>query len=130
MNVGFRKILIVDDDLMSAKTLGDILRFKYYDVCVVHSASAALHALGILEMYDGHHALFSPDCIISDVKMPGMNGVVLCQKVREYFPDLSIMLMTAYTEKQLLQEGLNEGVLAVLTKPLDIPHLLTLLQGG
>ena len=126
MSARFQKILIVDDDPMLAKTLADILRFKRFDVCVASSAEDALHML----MKGGDakpQTPFSPDCIISDIKMPGMNGVTLAQKITESFPDLPVVLMTAYTEEHILQEGLKKGVLAVLTKPLDIPYLLYLL---
>jgi CheY-like chemotaxis protein len=130
MKSRFRKILIVDDDPLLAKTLADILRFKRYEVCVAHSGAAALQALGAALKEQSVRPPFLADCVISDVKMPGMNGVALFRKIHNCFPSLPMVLMTAYTEEHLLQEALDEGVLEVMIKPLNIPRLLTLLEGG
>ena len=130
MSDRFQKILIVDDDPMLAKTLADILRFKHFEVSVAHSGAAALQAIGIVTEDNDIQEFFTPDCVISDVKMPGMNGVALFRKIGEHFPGLPMVLMTAYTEEHLLQESINEGVLKVFTKPLSIPHLLSLLEEG
>jgi len=112
------RILVVDDDRMMAKTLGDILRVKGYAAEVAHSGPEALRALP-----RGRY-----DCVLSDVKMPGMNGVALYRAVRAQQPDLPVVLMTAYSDDALVREGLIEGVIGVLPKPLEIHRLLSFFE--
>ena len=121
-------ILLVDDDPMMVKTLADILTFKGYQVETAHSALRALEILENAASANNKHRRCTLDCVISDVKMPGMNGVELFRRIHARFPDLSVMLMTAYSEENLLQTALTEGVVEVLTKPLNIPRLLDLLR--
>ena len=64
------------------------------------------------------------DCVLSDVRMPGIDGVEMYRAIKARRPDLPVVLMTAYASHHLVQEGLEEGVIAALTKPLDIGLLL------
>ena len=65
------------------------------------------------------------DCVLSDIKMPEVNGVELYRAIKAMNPDLPVVLMTAYSSDSLVREGLEEGAVAALTKPLDIGMLLT-----
>lgn len=108
------KILIVDDDRRMAKTLEDILVYKGYEARCAHSGAEALDkATG---------ARF--DCVLTDIKMPGMNGVELFKAIKAVQPDVPVVLMTAYSADELVREGLKEGAITSLTKPLDIDALL------
>lgn len=107
-------ILVVDDDASMARTLGDILRIKGYVAEVAHNASEALDKLAETRI----------DCVISDIRMPEVNGVELFRVIKARQPDMPVVLMTAYSADHLVQEGLSEGVLATLDKPLDIGLLL------
>lgn len=107
-------ILVVDDDLMMARTLVDILRVKGYRAEAAHSGAEALERV--------EQGPF--DCVLSDVKMPKVNGVELYRAIKARRPDLAVVLMTAYSADKLVQEGLEEGIVACLTKPLDINLLL------
>jgi DNA-binding NtrC family response regulator len=109
------RILIVDDDWRMAKTLVDILKIKGYTAEAAHSAEEALEQI---EKNRFH-------CVLTDVKMPGMNGVELHRAIQKISPELPVILMTAYAADDLITEGLEEGVIAALTKPLDINLLLS-----
>jgi CheY-like chemotaxis protein len=111
-------VLIVDDDPMMAKTLADILQFKGYTTKTAHSGQAALEHCS--------SSLF--DCVISDVKMPGMNGVELCRRLKCSIPEVSVVLMTAYSEDELVSKGRAEGATDVLTKPIHIDDMLAFLE--
>ena len=108
-------ILIVDDDRRMARTIGDILKVKGYQA---ETTFSGVEALGKIEK-----TYF--DCVLTDVKMPGMNGVELYQAIRKIYPHLAVVLMTAYSSDTLIEEGLEKGALASLTKPLDINLLLS-----
>ena len=109
------RILIVDDDRRMARTLTDILKVKGYEAEMAHSGPEALE-----KVEKGHF-----DCILSDIKMPEVNGVELYRAIKEIDADLPVVLMTAYSHDKLVNEGLKEGAIAVMTKPLDINALLS-----
>lgn len=108
-------ILIVDDDQRMAKTLKDIFTVKGYEADVAHSGAEAME-----KVTEDHF-----DCVISDIKMPEMNGVELYKAIKEVQPDIPVVLMTAYSTDELVDEGLAEGVIATLNKPLDIEAIFS-----
>ncbi len=108
------RILIVDDDRRMAHTLADILNLEGFKVVEVFSGQAALE--------EAHSQTF--DCVLTDVKMPGMNGVELHRQLRQAQPGLPVILMTAYADYETLHLGMEEGVVGVYEKPLDINQLL------
>ena len=70
------------------------------------------------------------DILLTDIRMPDMNGVELFRAAIETHPDMVTFLMTAYSTDDILQEGLKEGIKTILTKPLDIDFLLMLLSAA
>jgi len=109
-----RRILVADDDPGIAGTLVDIFRLKKYQADGVYSAAEALQ-----KVMENHY-----DCILSDVKMPGMNGIELSRAIIEILPEITVVLMTAYATDEQVMAARREGVFKVLTKPLDIDELL------
>ena len=107
-------ILIVDDDRRMTRTLGDILALSGYEVTEAVSGAEALEKAGSMTF----------DCVLSDIKMPEMDGVELHRRLRELQPGLPVVLMTAYAADELIRQGLDEGVAGVIDKPLDINYLL------
>jgi DNA-binding NtrC family response regulator len=116
MSAGLR-ILIVDDDRRMTHTLADILIAAGYRPAEAWSAEQALEMAGA-EVFD---------CILSDIRMPGLSGVELHREVRRLLPDVQVLLMTAYAAEYHISQGLEEGVIGILDKPLDIPLLMDLL---
>jgi DNA-binding NtrC family response regulator len=116
--IGTSAILIVDDNPSIARTLMDILDIKGYNV---YSASSGVEALQIIEFKD-------VDILLTDVRMPEMDGVTLYKYARKTHPDMMTILMTAYAEDDIIQQGMKEGIKNVLTKPLDIDFLLGLIN--
>lgn len=111
-------ILIVDDNPSVLQALEDILIIKGYEV---HTASSGAEALEILR----DHRV---EILLTDVRMPDMNGVVLHRATRKIHPHLTTILMTAYAADHIIEQGMKEGIKTVLNKPLDIDFLLTLLS--
>lgn len=110
-------ILIVDNDRNMTRTLVDILNLKGYPAFAAHSGEEALKRL----------AEDSFDLVLTDIKMPDMNGVELQRAIKQKHPQVKTILMTAYSEDELIEKSLAEGASAALTKPLDINFLLALL---
>ena len=108
------RLLVVDDDPLNTQTLGEIFTLKGYET---HTASSGYEALGMLKK-----TVFC--CVLSDIKMEGMNGVQLLRAARAIQPEMIFILMTAYTDDELMMEGIREGALVTLAKPMDINRLL------
>ena len=109
-------ILVVDDQPAVVTSLADILDFKGFKVYPAFSGADALKILG-------EHPI---DILLTDMKMPDMNGIMLYREVRKKFPHVTTYLMTAYAADELIQEGMKEGIKTVLTKPLDIDLIVAL----
>lgn len=113
-----RRVLVVDDNRLLAENLAEILSDEG---CVVRTAFTAEAALRAAEE---HHF----DLVLSDIRMPGMNGVELVRRLALRDPTSTFLLMTAYTSDQVLTAASHLGVVrAVLAKPLAVEQLLELL---
>ncbi|MCG7852019.1 MAG: response regulator [Methanosarcinaceae archaeon] len=66
--------------------------------------------------------------VLTDIKMPHMNGIELCRKLRKIIPDVPLVLMTAYTRDDLIDEGIKLGVCDVLYKPFEMGHVTDLIE--
>ena len=113
-----RRVLIVDDNDNMAKTLARVLDLRGYQAEVANSGEEAL------QLAQGSHF----DCILSDIKMPGMNRVQLFHAFQQDHPDIPIIWMTAYAPSDLLTASVAKSVVAVLTKPLDFELLFMYLS--
>jgi CheY-like chemotaxis protein len=61
--------------------------------------------------------------ILSDINMPGMDGLILLDEVRERFPDLPVMMVTAYGDDERRRRATDLGAFEFLTKPVDFDAL-------
>jgi DNA-binding NtrC family response regulator len=107
-------ILIVDDDRAMVRTLRDVLRLAGWEAEGAHSAEEAVER--VRERPFG--------LILMDIKMPGMNGVDGLRRIREMRPDARVILMTAYSASELVNQAIEAGALEVLSKPIVLPHLV------
>ena len=112
------RVLIVDDDTQISLTLNDILSLLGYEVSTASTGGGAIENMEKNQF----------DCILSDIKMSGMNGVDLCKAIKQGHPDLPVILMTAYTHDDLCERGLQEGAANILQKPLKMDELLKLIS--
>ena len=111
-------VLVVDDDCRMVKTLCDILRVKGYDAEPAYSGEDALEKIRA-EM---------PDCVLMDIRMPGISGVEAMEMIRSQAPDLPVMLMSAYPTDEQKVKAKSYGVYSVLTKPVNLQLVLSFLS--
>lgn len=112
------RVLVVDDNRALADNLAEILADEG---CSPTTAYSAEQALRIAE--DTHF-----DIVLTDIRMPGMSGVELIERLSAREPTTTFLLMTAYTSDQMLLAAAHLGVVrAVLAKPLAVERLLELL---
>lgn len=107
-------ILVVDDDVGMVETLADILREHRYQVATGYSGAAAV-AMAREARYDA---------ILMDIRMPGLNGVEALRAIKADSPRTSVIMMTAFTRHQLVEEAKQATALAVLSKPLEMDQVL------
>lgn len=110
-------VLIVDDDRNTRDGLQRALR-RGYEVLVAESGERALQILHGQDV----------DILLSDVRMPGMDGVTLLQRARAHHPELVSILLTAYGNVEVAVEAMKVGAYDFLMKPVNLDHLDLLLQ--
>jgi CheY-like chemotaxis protein len=108
------RILIVDDDPDTCSNLSDILTDLGYQVDVTHDGFSAL------ERARTRHY----DVALLDLKMPGMDGLTLYRELRRVRADTVAIIVTAYAGSGVVEEALAAGAWRVLSKPVDFPKLL------
>jgi len=106
-------ILVVDDDETVRRSLGQTLERDGLQVRLAESAERALALLP-----EG-----APDIVLSDVKMPGLDGIELLRLLRERLPDTDVILMTAYDDMPTVVAAMREGAADFLSKPLELTEL-------
>jgi DNA-binding NtrC family response regulator len=112
------KILVVDDDRRMVKTICDILKIKGYEPTEAYSGEEAVAKVGEV----------APDCVLMDLKMPGIDGVEALRLIKAGSPDLPVVLMSAYASPEQVSEASRQGAYTVLTKPINIQLLLSFLM--
>jgi DNA-binding NtrC family response regulator len=108
------EILVVEDEAAARAGLVALLREEGF---VVRGAADAFKALEQLEHW-------TPDVVITDVNMPGMDGIALMQELHQSTPGVGVIVMTGYSTVEKAVEAMRLGAEDYLTKPLRIDHLL------
>jgi two-component system, NtrC family, response regulator HydG len=108
------RILVVDDDVDNASSLGELLEMEGHSVRIVHSGEDAIRA-AILEDFN---------LSFMDVILPGLNGVESFMQIHRVRPQARVYMMTGYSVQQLLTQALDGGALGVLEKPFDPEEIL------
>jgi CheY-like chemotaxis protein len=114
-----RRDLLVDDNVAFAENLAEILGdLGDAEAVVVDSGERAIERVGQQKF----------DALVSDMRMPLMNGAELVHNIRRVDPGLPAIVVTAYTADNDLEAARDEGLLAVLPKPVPVPRLVELLS--
>ena len=111
-------VLIIDDNLEMATNLQEILEDEGVRVAVAQDGPEALSKLD----ENGF------DLVITDIRMPGMSGIDVLKTVHQRWPRLPVIVMTAYSADATLDEAYTAGALDVLAKPVDIDHVIGLVE--
>ena len=122
------KLLVVDDEqdieMLFRQRLRKLLKEELIEIQFAFSGEEALRYLS--EMEEPDIAL-----ILSDINMPGMSGFELLQRVKAKFPEMKVMMITAYGDEEHQEKARSLGAYDFLTKPLDFKELeLRLLNAG
>jgi DNA-binding NtrC family response regulator len=113
-----RRLLIVDDQEQMVRTLRDIVRLHGWESDAAYSGEAAVEAVRRRE-----YAV-----VLMDVRMSGINGVEAFKAMKQLRPGIRVILMTAYTATELLDEAEREGAVRILAKPVALAGLIDVLE--
>jgi len=107
-----KRILVVDDSEVIQDVLREFFR-QDYTVDTVGNAASALTA--VVE--------HKPAAILIDIRMPGLDGLTLLEKLRDLGVQTPIFMMTGYDSKEVALEAMKRGANGYLPKPFDLLHL-------
>ncbi len=113
-------LFVVDDDQFVRTSFVRRLRRDGYHVDEFESGESVIECLT--------HTQDSPDVIIVDFKMPGLNGLETTKRIRQLFPFVPVILLTAYLGAINEDEAAHAGVFKILTKTIDLEFLLEMIH--
>jgi two-component system, NtrC family, response regulator HydG len=111
-------VLLVDDDPDVRESLAEALAGEGHEVRVAEDAADALRSV----------AASPPAVVLSDVRMPGDDGIALLRQLRRGWPETDVVMMTAYDDMQTVATAMREGAMDFLVKPVELAQLRTVLQ--
>ncbi|NWL90270.1 MULTISPECIES: response regulator [unclassified Paenibacillus] len=119
-----KKVLIVDDQNGIRILLMEVFSSEGYMTFQAPNGKIALEIV----------RAESPDLVLLDMKIPGMDGLEILKHIKEVNPEIKVIMMTAYGELDMIKEATELGALMHFTKPFDIDEIRTAvnmhLKGG
>ncbi|MCM2254576.1 MAG: sigma-54 dependent transcriptional regulator [Vicinamibacteria bacterium] len=115
---GKGRVIVIDDEVNAASALETLLREDGFEVA---SANDARTGLTLLEKHD-------PDIVLTDLRMPGMDGLELLARIKQARPETMVVIMTAYGTVKTAVKAMKLGAEDYLSKPIDVEELEVVLQ--
>lgn len=109
-------VLVVDDDPDVLASVSELLEADGYETLTASDAESALRIVGEEP----------PGLVLSDIRMPGLDGLELLDLLEERAPSVDVVLMTAYDDMPTVVRAMRDGAFEFLTKPLDLHELRSL----
>lgn len=115
-----RIVAAVDDDFRIREAIASLLESAGYVTLVFSSAEEFLQS----------GTLATARCVITDLRMPGMDGIELQRRIKRERPALPVILISAHHDAQVRQAAIHEGAIDVLYKPFDAAELIRIIQSA
>lgn len=113
-------VAAVDDDFRIRESIASLLESAGYAAMVFSSA----------EEFLGSGTLAAAACVITDVRMPGMDGIELQRRIRLERPALPVILISAHYNAEVRETAIHQGAIDFLYKPFDATDLLKMVQSA
>jgi FixJ family two-component response regulator len=107
-------VVAVDDDFRVRESIESLVESAGYALLMFSSAEEFLQS----------GALAGASCLITDVRMPGMNGIELGRRIRKERPELPVIFISAHNDDETRRRAVDEGAASFLYKPFDAGELL------
>lgn len=114
------KILVIDDERSIRSTLKDILEYEKYQVDLAEDGQQGIDLIRKNEY----------DIILCDIKMPGMDGIEVLQKVQILAPDVPVVMISGHGNIDTAVESIKKGAFDYIEKPLDLNRLLITIRNA
>jgi two-component system cell cycle response regulator len=111
-------ILYVEDELITRMTINKILAARYATIYLAQDGREGL------DIFEQHH----PDIIITDTRMPVMDGLKMSQAIRAVNPQVPIIFTTANEDSEFIEETRNLGITRNIIKPILLKDLLATIE--
>ncbi|PRY81356.1 response regulator transcription factor [Alkalibacterium olivapovliticus] len=114
-------VIIVDDEPAVREGMNYLIDWEKAGFCVIDSAENGLEGLELIEKE-------RPDLVITDIKMPGLNGLGMIKEAKKKESSSRFILLSGYSDFKYAQEAISYGAIDYLLKPIDENELLTVLK--
>ncbi|MDF1543616.1 MAG: response regulator [bacterium] len=113
-----KSILVVDDELLIRDLLYDFFNSQGWKISVAENGQKALEVLEEQKI----------DLVLTDLKMPTMDGMTLTKRLKEIYPDMPVVVMTGYPSVDSAIEAIHQKVSDYIVKPFNINKLFKSVQ--
>lgn len=110
------KLLIVDDEELTRVGLVTSIDWKLYGITSINQAEDGLQGLSLAKQN-------RPDIVLSDVRMPHMDGIEMSNKIRDFLPDCQIVFMSGYSDREYLKAAIKLKAVTYIEKPIDLDEM-------
>ena len=114
------KILVIDDERSIRSTLKDILEYEKYQVDLAEDGQQGIDLIRKNEY----------DVVLCDIKMPGMDGIEVLQKIQILLPDVPVIMISGHGNIDTAVESIKKGAFDYIEKPLDLNRLLITIRNA
>ena len=115
------RLVVIDDEYIVVEGIKAMIGRQKLDYEVVGSAYDGIHGLDIIEKY-------KPDLVITDIRIPGMDGLSMIEAAKEVCPDTAFVVISGYPEFEYAQKALRLGVMGYIDKPISMEKLNAVLE--
>jgi len=110
------KVILIDDEPIIVEGLTKVIAWETYDCVVAGTAGDGREGLEVIREA-------KPDIIITDISMPGMDGLAMLAGLKSEFPDMEVCILTGYREFEYAQRAISLGVTRFLLKPSNMGQI-------
>lgn len=115
------KLLIVDDEEVEREGMAKFIPWSDYGIVLVDTAWNGVEGLEKVRKYH-------PDIVMTDIKMPVMNGIELIRNIKHEFPDIEFIVLSGYGEYEYTSQAMEEGVRYYILKPCDEEKIIKVID--
>ena len=114
------KILVIDDEQSIRNAMKDILSYEGHEIMVAEKGKEALKMVETTPF----------DLVFCDIKMPGMDGVEVLEKLQQHHPELPVVMISGHGTIEVAVDCIRKGAYDFIEKPLDLNRILVVLRNG